>query len=126
MAKLQAAKDSKTAKAEGKKDDGKKEESKDAKHSKQPEAKDTPVEESKGEKKTEDSKPAEEKKPKQKQQQAPPKAAKAAEPTVSDIGQMDIRVGKIVKVWKHPDSEKLYCEEIDVGNGEIRKIASGL
>lgn len=39
---------------------------------------------------------------------------------------MDIRVGKIVKVWKHPDSDKLYCEEVDIGNGEIRKIASGL
>jgi methionine--tRNA ligase beta chain len=39
---------------------------------------------------------------------------------------MDIRVGKIVKVWKHPDSEKLWCEEIDIGNGEIRQIASGL
>lgn len=39
---------------------------------------------------------------------------------------MDIRVGRITKVWKHPESEKLYCEEIDIGNGEIRKIASGL
>ena len=39
---------------------------------------------------------------------------------------MDIRVGKIVNVWKHPESEKLWCEEIDIGNGEIRKIASGL
>lgn len=39
---------------------------------------------------------------------------------------MDIRVGKIVKVWKHPESEKLYCEEVDIGGGEIRKIASGL
>ena len=39
---------------------------------------------------------------------------------------MVIRVGKIIKVWNHPGSEKLYCEEIDLGNGEIRKIASGL
>jgi len=39
---------------------------------------------------------------------------------------MDIRIGKIVNVWKHPESEKLWCEEIDIGNGEIRKIASGL
>ena len=45
---------------------------------------------------------------------------------VPDIAQMDIRVGKITKVWKHPESEKLYCEEIDIGNGEVRKIASGL
>ena len=39
---------------------------------------------------------------------------------------MDIRVGKIVECWKHPESEKLYCEKIDIGNGEIRQIASGL
>mmetsp|Transcript_8687 Transcript_8687/g.10718 ORF Transcript_8687/g.10718 Transcript_8687/m.10718 type:complete len:163 (+) Transcript_8687:2838-3326(+) len=39
---------------------------------------------------------------------------------------MDLRVGKIVEVWKHPESEKLYCEKIDIGNGEIRSIASGL
>merc|ERR1712166_53003 len=51
---------------------------------------------------------------------------KAEEPAIPDISQMDIRVGKIVKVWKHPDSVKLYCEEVDIGGGEIRKIASGL
>ena len=39
---------------------------------------------------------------------------------------MDIRVGKIIKCWKHPDSVKLYCEEVDLGNGVVRKIASGL
>ena len=45
---------------------------------------------------------------------------------VSDIGQMDIRVDKIVKVWKHPESEKLYFKEVYIGGGKIRKIASGL
>ena len=50
----------------------------------------------------------------------------AAAPVVPDIAQMDIRVGKIVEVWKHPESDKLYCEKIDIGNGEIRQIASGL
>jgi methionine--tRNA ligase beta chain len=39
---------------------------------------------------------------------------------------MDMRVGKIVDVWVHPTSEKLYCEKIDIGNGEIRSIGSGL
>jgi len=39
---------------------------------------------------------------------------------------MDIRVGKIVEVWANPNSEKLYNEKIDMGNGEIRGIASGL
>eukprot|EP00826_Nyctotherus_ovalis_P065991 TRINITY_DN9727_c0_g1_i1.p1 TRINITY_DN9727_c0_g1~~TRINITY_DN9727_c0_g1_i1.p1 ORF type:complete len:391 (-),score=72.29 TRINITY_DN9727_c0_g1_i1:116-1288(-) len=51
------------------------------------------------------------------------KAKKEAE-TVP-FAQLDIRVGRIVKVDKHPDSAKLYIEEVDVG-GEVRKIASGL
>jgi glutamyl-tRNA synthetase len=42
------------------------------------------------------------------------------------ISALDIRVGKIAKVWEHPEAEKLYCEEIDVGEGEPRQIASGL
>jgi tRNA-binding EMAP/Myf-like protein len=45
---------------------------------------------------------------------------------IPDIEQMDMRVGKIMECWKHPDSQKLYCEKIDIGNGEIREIASGL
>ncbi len=39
---------------------------------------------------------------------------------------MDIRVGQIVEVWPNPNSEKLYNEKVDLGNGEIRSIASGL
>jgi aminoacyl tRNA synthase complex-interacting multifunctional protein 1 len=39
---------------------------------------------------------------------------------------MDIRVGKIIKVWPHETADKLFCEEIDLGNGEVRQIASGL
>lgn len=50
-------------------------------------------------------------------------AAPAAELTVSAL---DIRVGKIVKAWEHEGSEKLWCEEVDVGEETPRKIASGL
>ena len=37
-------------------------------------------------------------------------------------------VGKIVEVWPHPDSEKLFCEKIDCGEafGGVREVASGL
>lgn len=42
------------------------------------------------------------------------------------IAKVDIRVGKIVKAWPHPDSDKLWCEEIDVGEEKTRQIASGL
>eukprot|EP00980_Cylindrotheca_fusiformis_P013246 scaffold3373_cov137-Cylindrotheca_fusiformis.AAC.6 len=43
-----------------------------------------------------------------------------------DVSALDIRVGKILKVWPHPDAEKLFCEEIDVGEDAPRQIASGL
>ena len=40
---------------------------------------------------------------------------------------LDIRVGEIVKCWNHPDSEKLLCEEVDLGEeGGPRNIASGI
>jgi glutamyl-tRNA synthetase len=42
------------------------------------------------------------------------------------ISALDIRVGYIRKVWEHTEAEKLYCEEIDVGEEEPRQIASGL
>lgn len=43
-----------------------------------------------------------------------------------DPSKLDIRVGKVIKCWNHPESEKLLCEEIDVGEGSVRTIASGL
>ncbi len=42
------------------------------------------------------------------------------------VSKLDIRVGKVVSIHINEKSEKLYNEEIDIGNGEIRKIASGL
>mmetsp|Transcript_27289 Transcript_27289/g.55928 ORF Transcript_27289/g.55928 Transcript_27289/m.55928 type:complete len:901 (-) Transcript_27289:104-2806(-) len=42
------------------------------------------------------------------------------------ITALDIRVGRINKVWVHEEADKLYCEEIDVGEAEPRTIASGL
>ena len=42
------------------------------------------------------------------------------------ITALDLRVGQITKVWEHPEADKLYCEEIDVGEDEPRQVASGL
>jgi methionine--tRNA ligase beta chain len=42
------------------------------------------------------------------------------------ITSLDIRVGRITKVWAHEEADKLYCEEIDVGEEQPRQIASGL
>ncbi|CAI2369603.1 unnamed protein product [Moneuplotes crassus] len=65
---------------------------------------------------------------KQKQKQAQNKGGKKGEVDYSapPITLVDIRVGQITKVWKHPDSTKLYCEEIDIGEEKPRSIASGL
>jgi len=61
------------------------------------------------------------KQPKGKQQQQ-----KAAAAATFDVSALDIRVGKIVKAWHHPESEKLFCEEIDLGEDAPRQIASGI
>lgn len=39
---------------------------------------------------------------------------------------LDIRVGLITEIKNHPEAEKLYVETIDLGNGEVRTIVSGL
>lgn len=54
-------------------------------------------------------------------------AAAAADPNLPDICKLEFKVGKITKVWTHPDADKLYCEEIDCAEeGGPRQIASGL
>mmetsp|Transcript_27877 Transcript_27877/g.68544 ORF Transcript_27877/g.68544 Transcript_27877/m.68544 type:complete len:905 (-) Transcript_27877:84-2798(-) len=56
--------------------------------------------------------------------------AKKKEPAADapvDVSRLDIRVGTIVKVWRHPDAEKLYVESIDIGEASgPRQVVSGL
>ena len=40
--------------------------------------------------------------------------------------QLDIRVGNIVECTRHPTSDNLYCEKIDLGEPKLRDIGSGL
>jgi aminoacyl tRNA synthase complex-interacting multifunctional protein 1 len=59
---------------------------------------------------------------KKKKKVQPPK-----EPVVIDVSKLDIRVGLIEKCWEHEEADKLYCEEINLGEeGGPRNIASGL
>lgn len=51
-------------------------------------------------------------------------AAPVADETVPS--RLDIRVGKIVEVTKHPDADALYVEKIDLGEPTPRTIVSGL
>lgn len=49
-----------------------------------------------------------------------------SEAPLDAFDQIDIRVGRITECWKHPSSESLYCEKIDLGESEVREIGSGL
>ncbi|KAI5654099.1 hypothetical protein M9H77_31286 [Catharanthus roseus] len=54
--------------------------------------------------------------------------SKASAPLEADISvsRLDIRIGLITKVQKHPNAESLYVEEIDVGEAQPRTVVSGL
>jgi methionine--tRNA ligase beta chain len=53
-------------------------------------------------------------------------AATAAAGSVGVYARLDIRAGKIVEAAKHPNADKLYVEQIDVGEPKPRTIVSGL
>jgi len=69
---------------------------------------------------------------KQKSQKGNPKPKQTPQPKVAanvdqpDICKLEFKVGVITKVWVHEKADKLYCEEIDVGEEAPRQIASGL
>ncbi|OWM84810.1 hypothetical protein CDL15_Pgr027597 [Punica granatum] len=39
---------------------------------------------------------------------------------------LDLRVGRILKAWRHEEADTLYVEEVDVGEADPRIICSGL
>lgn len=45
---------------------------------------------------------------------------------IIDVGRLDLRIGKIVDVKKHPDADSLYVEQIDCGEANPRTVVSGL
>jgi aminoacyl tRNA synthase complex-interacting multifunctional protein 1 len=81
----------------------------------QPPAKQTPQQEKKKDKKSE-------KKGETKAKQAAPPAADSS----VDVSRLNMRIGQIVNVKKHPDADSLYVEEVDVGEEKNRTIVSGL
>lgn len=77
--------------------------------------------------KTASAKPPKEKKPKTEKpaaEKATAAASNSEEPV--DIGRIDLRIGKIVEIQKHPDADSLYVEKIDVGEEKPRTVVSGL
>jgi len=71
-----------------------------------------------------DTKPVKEAKQK-KPKPAVEKAPTAVEAPI-DVGRLDLRIGKIVEIEKHPDAESLYVEKIDCGETAPRTVVSGL
>jgi methionine--tRNA ligase beta chain len=55
-----------------------------------------------------------------------PAGAASAHDRPVDISWLDLRVGKIIDAKPHPESDKLYIEQIDVGEDVERPILSGL
>lgn len=74
--------------------------------------------EQKAEKK--DAKPAKAEKPKK-----GPAVVEETDKALADFLNVEFRVGEFEKAWVHPESDKLYCEEVKIGS-QVRKIASGL
>ncbi len=63
----------------------------------------------------------------EKSKNANSKSNEGGDPNQSEFTKIDIRVGRIEKVWYHEEADKLFCEEIDVGESEgPRQITSGL
>ena len=62
-------------------------------------------------------------KPKGGKQQA---AAKEPENDKIDSSRLNMLIGKVIEVGRHPDAEKLYVEKIDVGEEQPRTVVSGL
>lgn len=55
----------------------------------------------------------------------PAEAAKQAGDEITP-SRLDIRVGRIVEVSRHPDADSLYVEKIDLGEENPRTVVSGL
>lgn len=71
-------------------------------------------------------KQAKEKKPKKEKPAAEKPAALATEEAPIDIGRIDLRIGKIIEIDRHPDADSLYVEKIDLGEAQPRTVVSGL
>jgi glutamyl-tRNA synthetase len=66
---------------------------------------------------------------KKEKKEKPKGSSKAAPAPVEElpiIQRIDLRVGLIVSVKKHPDADSLYVEEIDLGEEKPRTVVSGL
>lgn len=68
-----------------------------------------------------------EKKAKKEQKKKQKKQKKAKEPvSIEDFGKLSLKAGRVLEAWKHPNAEKLLVEKVDLGDGDVRQIVSGI
>ncbi|KAJ3044233.1 hypothetical protein HDV00_002911 [Rhizophlyctis rosea] len=63
---------------------------------------------------------------KEKKEKAVPAPAAPVADSGSLISKLDMVVGKVLSVKRHPDADSLYVEQIDVGEDKPREVVSGL
>uniref|UniRef100_A0A1J3ICU0 Putative methionine--tRNA ligase n=1 Tax=Noccaea caerulescens TaxID=107243 RepID=A0A1J3ICU0_NOCCA len=91
-----------------------------------------PVDKPEAQPSTKKTEPEEPKKKATKEKDAKKEKKKAAEPEPANkeaelsVSLLNIQVGLIRKAWKHPSADSLLVEEIDVGEGKMRQVVSGL
>ena len=54
------------------------------------------------------------------------KAEKKAEIALGDFQKIELKTGKVIKCERHPDAEKLLVLKVDLGDGDVRQIVSGI
>lgn len=55
-----------------------------------------------------------------------PKVEHLPEITIDDFSKVELTVGEVKQSKKHEKADKLLVSQIDIGNGEIRQIVSGI
>ena len=65
------------------------------------------------------------------QKKAAAAAKKAEKPavkqiTLDDFAKVDLKVGVVLKAEKHPDADSLLIMQVDLGDGDVRQIVSGI
>jgi len=55
-----------------------------------------------------------------------PAPAAPSKITIDDFKKIELRVGKVLECADHTNANKLYVLKVDLGNGEVRQIVSGI
>ena len=57
---------------------------------------------------------------------APVPAPVPATITIDDFKKVELRIGKVLEVTEHTNANKLLVVKVDLGNGEVRQVVSGI